>query len=434
MSARRADRRLGLAAAWWGVAMLVLLLTPVAQRLDPDGAGDRVGAAAVVWGTVWVTVQAVAVARASAAPRAALVVAAAVVPLAAWTSVAAAAVPAVVVLVYLLVVDGAPARSWDDRRVAVLAATWVLCAVGELVDGTRGTGDAGPATLALAAAQALLVVVAPAVVALAVRSRRELRRARDRELEALAREQDAVARAAVAAERASMARELHDIAAHHLSGIALMAAGIEALAVNDPAEAGRAAGQVRRQAVEVGRDLRQVVGLLRPAADDGPGPRSLADLARLVDDVRAVGRAVVLDVLRLDAGAGAEDDGLGRGLGSLAQLTVYRTVQEALTNAGRHAPGAPCAVTLDDRADDALRVVVRNEAPPGGPPSGTRGSGVGLVGMRERAALLAAGLEVGPTDDGGWSVALRVPREPARTADGHAAALPGAATENGGAR
>nr|WP_253945306.1 histidine kinase [Nocardioides sp. zg-DK7169] len=205
-----------------------------------------------------------------------------------------------------------------------------------------------------------------------------------------------------------MARELHDIAAHHLSGIAVMTAAIGTQIDSDPAGAKAAVAQVRQQSTAVLRDLRSLVGLLREddAGAGGPDrvrPESLAGITALVEDLTTAGRDVGLTVL-----SGGHP--LGDGVGPLAQLAAYRMAQEALANAARHAPGARAEVVLDDRDPYGVLVTVRNErSPRSGSEQGR--DGFGILGMRERAELTGAALVVGPTADGGWEVALRVPRD-----------------------
>lgn len=207
---------------------------------------------------------------------------------------------------------------------------------------------------------------------------------------------------------------LHDIAAHHLSGIALMAAVIDRQIDADPERAHEGARQVREQSTAVLEDLRRLVGLLR---DDTPAERAVETVAGIVDLAE---RARFRSDVRLDVLPG--DRPLADGVGPLAQLAAYRTVQEALANAALHAPSAPCTVTIDDR--DATRVVIRVEnAPATVPAAGTSPSGGnGLRGMRERADLVGARLQTGPTATGGWLVELALGREaptaPAQAADG----------------
>jgi signal transduction histidine kinase len=119
--------------------------------------------------------------------------------------------------------------------------------------------------------------------------------------------------------------------------------------------------------------------------------------------------------------AGPVDDLAATGaVGPLAQLVVYRTVQEALANAVRHAPGAPCRVRLDARDGVALVVTVRNDAPPAGDPVAPHQPGYGLVGMRERAEVTGATLRYGPRAAGGWEVRLVVPAADRTTTRGDA--------------
>ena len=96
-------------------------------------------------------------------------------------------------------------------------------------------------------------------------------------------------------------------------------------------------------------------------------------------------------------------------VGPLAQLAAYRVVQEALSNAARHAPGAACTVRLDATTPGRVEVVVRNARPDPGHVPAPHDPGYGLVGMQERAELTGATLRYGPTLDGGWQVTLSVP-------------------------
>src|SRR5690606_38689623 len=155
----------------------------------------------------------------------------------------------------------------------------------------------------------------------------------------LAREREALVQAALARERTVMARELHDIAAHHLSGIALMAGAGGRQVDPDPAAAKVGVEQLGSQATSVLADPRRLVGLMR-TADHAPGAgtgvESVAGITCLV--AQHPGQ-VELDV---------PSEPRVEGIGPLAQLAAYRTVQEALANATRHAPGAPCRVEVRD--------------------------------------------------------------------------------------
>jgi signal transduction histidine kinase len=246
-----------------------------------------------------------------------------------------------------------------------------------------------------------VVSFAPASTGLIVRNHREaadaaLLRA---EQTALLAEMDRVQ--AVTAERARMARELHDMVANHLSAIAIHSTA--ALSLDDAATTRRALGVIRENSVEGLAEMRRLIGILRDdGGDTRPAPAPTLDgLGALVDGARANGLDVILDAAH------------GDHLPAPVELAAYRIVQESLTNALKHASKGTVRVRLT-RHDDALRVRVTS-------PYGDRdtprapGSGAGLVGMRERAALLHGAFEAGPVADpdsaGGtiWAVRATLP-------------------------
>ena len=390
------------AAVTWVLAAAALLALPALAAMEPGEPMDGPAFATAGWWLVLLglTVQAGAVAWARVRPRAALLVVA-VVPVllsvAVTGSTAGLTSLAVVVAVYRSVVTVPLARVR-----AVLVLVLVLLGVAAGVDAAR-VEDAPLLVLGAAAAQAFAVGALGVVPALVVASRRAVVAAQAGELRALAREQDALLATALATQRTEMARELHDIAAHHLSGIALMASAIDRQIGTDPEAARRGLREVRDQSRVVLTDLRRLVGLLRD--DDGAETAALT-LASIPDLATGPG-AVAGVTVELRAGAGP----LGAGVGPLAQLAAYRTVQEALANARTHAPGAACRVVVDDSAPDAVVLTVRNDAPAVEPEPQTGHGGHGLRGMAERAALVGADLRHGPTPDGGWEVRLRVPRD-----------------------
>ncbi|TCU44619.1 histidine kinase [Curtobacterium sp. PhB146] len=414
---RTRDRRVDvlIAVGTAVVALGLLLGLPPLDALEPDGPAlaMRVPAPLTAAWTVLalgLLVQSAALLAARRAPRTVLVAVSALPVLVAALAPQSldlfglTALP-VVVAVVLAALRVPLARLWPTLMVA-----GALVAAGSAVlSGALGQG----------VLQAVGAVGLPLLVTLLVRSRREVRAARTAEASAVFREQDALVDAAVSRERAAMARELHDIAAHHLSGIALMAAVIDRQIDSDPERAHEGARQVREQSTAVLDDLRRLVGLLR---EDVPAERAVETVAGIVDLVeRARFRSDVrLEVLAGDHARGAQ--ALADGVGPLAQLAAYRTVQEALANAALHAPSAPCTVTVDDR--DPTRVVIRVEnaraAAPAAPTSPSGGNG--LRGMRERADLVGASLQTGPTATGGWLVELALGREApaavAQAADG----------------
>ncbi|MVA76287.1 sensor histidine kinase [Auraticoccus sp. F435] len=389
------------AGGCWLVVLGVLATMPLLAATDSSLSGfTRPGTPAWWACAATFTAQAVALVWARRAPRATvLLVSALPLPLATTGpgdafSLSSAAVTVAVLLTVLLL----PLRTMAPALVAAA----VLVAAGEVVHAVSVGTPAAPA-LVTGVLQALGAVGAPLLLATAITGRREARVAREHEQGAVAREQEALVRAAVADERTAMARELHDIAAHHMSGIALMASAIERQIDTDPQTAKRSVRQVRAQSTAVLEDLRRLVGLLRDETEATRSVLTLEAVAELVEQRRAAGATVELRVLR------AADGGrLGAGTGPLAQLALYRIVQEALANAARHAPGTGVVVEVDDRSAQMLTLSVTNGA--GGHVT-HGGRGFGLVGMRERAELVGATLHHGPTPDGGWSVRVVLPRD-----------------------
>ena len=247
--------------------------------------------------------------------------------------------------------------------------------------------------------RALGWLVVPLLSMLLVRSAvrgRELRaQALAARAEALEREADLRMREAAARERAMIARELHDVVAHNVS-VMVVQAGAER-SVLDPAAVSTAE---TLRAIEVsGREalveLRRLLGVLRGGADDPLEPQpTLADVDRLVEQIRQAGVGVTLAV----EGQAAR---LPRGV----ELSAYRIVQEALTNILKHAPGADAEVRLSYEPD-AIAIEVRDG---GGTPTIPSGSGHGLLGMQERAALHGGSVAAGPEADGGFRVSARLP-------------------------
>ena len=213
------------------------------------------------------------------------------------------------------------------------------------------------------------------------------------------REAAAQEAAALAEQRAQIAREMHDVVAHGVSLLVVQAESAAAVLPTDPA---RAAAQLERIA-DGGRaaldDLRRLLGVLRSGdavGDVGPQP-TLRELEDLAGTVRAAGRDV-----RLHLGEGL--DAVPAGL----QLTAFRVVQEALTNAVRHG-GARHVDVRVERVDDRLRVEVLDDGTVAAPSA----PGHGLAGMRERLRLYGGCLDAGPRDGGGWRVLATAPVAPA---------------------
>ena len=215
------------------------------------------------------------------------------------------------------------------------------------------------------------------------------------------RRRDDEARRAVTEERLRLARELHDVTAHHVSVMAVQAEAGQALLPADPERAAQALGRIATSAREALGDLRRMLGVLRDDSDQGEGrsPQpGLHDLPKLAEEVEGAGVPVRLRV------EGVPDD-----LRSSVDVSAYRIVQEALTNVLRHAPGASADVVVRFDAE-AVEIEVTNERTTNGAGPGPNGRGLGLVGMRERAALLGGRLDAGPEGDDRFVVRARLPR------------------------
>ncbi|WP_328331617.1 MULTISPECIES: sensor histidine kinase [unclassified Streptomyces] len=230
----------------------------------------------------------------------------------------------------------------------------------------------------------------------------------------LEREQAVAADRARLLERSRIAGDMHDSLGHDLSLIAVRAAALEV----DPSLTGRqqsAAGELRAAAGEATARLRDIIGVLRE--NDGAAPVSPPGetVAEQVERARRSGMDVELT-----------GEGAAGGLAPMTGRAVHRTVQESLTNAAGHAPGAPVAVRLV-RSDSALTVTVTSAAgPPGlpsGPPAetgwadaaelpGGPGGGTGLVGLDERIRLAGGTLRHGPLPGGGFEVSATLPPAP----------------------
>lgn len=214
---------------------------------------------------------------------------------------------------------------------------------------------------------------------------------------------------AVLEERARIARELHDVAAHHLSGLVLQAGALERTVARDPGQAAILASEVREGGAQALTSMRRLVGLLR-AADDEPETRgsrpSLADLDDLLDAARDDGLEVTLTAEGTSQLPRVREEGHDE-----VELAVYRIVQEALSNARRHAPGATVAITVAHGDDGCLDIEVVDDGGRASPEhaDGADGGGLGLIGMRERVQLLGGTLEVGPRQPRGWRIHARLP-------------------------
>ena len=204
-------------------------------------------------------------------------------------------------------------------------------------------------------------------------------------------------------ERTRMAREMHDVLAHRLSLLSMHAGALEYRPDASPVEVARAAGVIRASARGALEDLRDVIGVLRDTGDgtlsDRPQP-TLADLAALVEQSRAAGLRVRMEYRVPDVAA----------VPAVTGRTVYRVVQEALTNVRKHAGGTVACVRVTADATSGIEVTVTNPAPLGADPAAPLpGSGTGLIGLVERVGLAGGSLEHGWTPEGEFRLRARLP-------------------------
>ena len=210
-----------------------------------------------------------------------------------------------------------------------------------------------------------------------------------------------LARIAVAHERARIARELHDVVAHSLSVIAVQADAAEAALEKDPARAAAPMRAIRGSARDALGDMRQLLHVLR--ADEGQPAdalapaRGVADLAQLVVTMRDSGMPLEAHLGPL----GALSSGTG--------LTVYRIVQEGLTNARKHAGDVPTVLRVARDGNELTVQIVNASAGEARAIQQDSSTGLGLVGVRERVGAADGRVESGPTPDGGWRLAVWLP-------------------------
>ncbi|GHG29219.1 MULTISPECIES: sensor histidine kinase [Streptomyces] len=281
---------------------------------------------------------------------------------------------------------------------AVRRRAWVAvgCAAVATVVNLPARPSVSPEAPALA--NSVLFMALVICGGLLVSSHRRLVASLNAQVGHLRTEQELREQAARAAERSRIAAEMHDVLAHRLSLIALhtgvLAARREAL----PDTVVERLGLLRTASTEALADLRDVLGALRDpdatAPQTVPAP-ALRDVRELVEESRAAGQDITLDI-----------EGLPENAPAAHRLAVYRLVQEALTNARKHAAGAPVRVRLD-YGPPATLIEVTN--PPGTPSATPVASGFGLIGLRERVTALGGELHAGAGGAGTWRLAARIP-------------------------
>jgi signal transduction histidine kinase len=242
---------------------------------------------------------------------------------------------------------------------------------------------------------ALATAAAPVFLGQLVQARRELSLRLAEITEAREHERLLTAQSVLAKERAQLAREMHDVVSHQVSLIAVQAGALQVSGRD--AEARKAAATIRRLSVQTLDELRHMVSVLRAS---GSSPTELTPQPSLAD------------VQRLVSGSGIEaelESNLPDDLPPTVQRAVYRTIQEALTNVRKHAPGATAAVRIHHQ-DGAIYATVTN-TPPTRPALSLPSAHHGLAGLSQRAELLGGTITSGPTTDGGYGLRLELPIE-----------------------
>lgn len=371
---------------------------PLVKRLDiAIAAGLTLWMLAEVWAEVlhpvWVVAPLMVVSGGSLAWRrvypvlvALVIVTASILQAAAGMTLHSAVAPVAAVLVCSWSIG-----AYEERRRAILGLTLLICgmSIAMALSVVRGSDSYEGTDYPWIAA----IIAAPGVAGILFGARtRSLHHA-----EARARELELEHREVIAHERARIARELHDVVAHAVSVMTIQAGAAETMLAIDPARASepvRAVQETGRQALV---EMKRLVGMLREedeATGLGPQP-GLADVDRLVAQVREAGLPVELRV-----------EGVPRPLPIGVDLSAYRVVQEALTNALNHARGASAVVTIRYGEND-LGVEVTDDGD--SQEAGTGGHG--LIGMRERVGVFGGTFDAGPGEDGGFAVRAWLPLE-----------------------
>ena len=239
-------------------------------------------------------------------------------------------------------------------------------------------------------------IVLPVLLGVAVRSLRDRSRELAEQTAELRREREENARRAVLEERVRIARELHDVVAHHVSVMGVQAGAARRVMARRPDQAEEALSSIEASSRQAVVELHRLLGFLRrEGQDDALAPQpDLAQLPELIAQATQGELTVDLSV-----------EGEPRPLPGTLELSVYRVIQEALTNALKHSGGTAATVRVCYEAA-TLEVEVADDGP-GGAPAG--GSGHGLIGMRERVRLHGGHLRAGPAPAGGFVVHASFP-------------------------
>jgi signal transduction histidine kinase len=287
------------------------------------------------------------------------------------------------------------AASLSETRGAILAA--LITAAGLAIYFSTDRGDPSPTQAVTTSA----TYAAAWGLGLYARSRREYTHVVEERAGLLEREREVQAREAVADERARIARELHDVVGHALNLIVIQSGGAQRVLESKPDLARDALSSIESSGRQALTDMERMLGILRAAEDDDPGlsPQpGLGQLDNLAAQVTHAGLPVDVTV-----------EGTPAGVPPSVDLSAYRIIQEALTNALKHAGPTRARVTIRHRPDGIELEVIDDGRGAGSDGLMHDGGGRGLIGMRERVALFGGELSAGTRPEGGFQVRARLP-------------------------
>jgi signal transduction histidine kinase len=312
--------------------------------------------------------------------------------------VAAAAFSPLALGAGLVAIGTAASRARGRALVAVVVMSVAASVVFPLVNPSAGE-------ILRVGFPAFLLTVIAFGWGLYLRARRELVASLRERAQRLEADQQRSAEQAREAERRRIAREMHDVLAHRLSLLSVHAGALEFHPDAPPGEIAEAAAVIRTSAAAALADLRQVITVLREdsPATDGPPRPGFGQLADLLEESRSAGMTLHAHI-DLPGPAQASET---------AGRTVYRVIQEGLTNARKHAPGAPVQVTVTAGGEAVIaEVISRRPTVTTGPvPAAPAGPGAGLIGLAERVALAGGRLEHGPNAIGDFVLRATIPRK-----------------------
>ena len=288
-------------------------------------------------------------------------------------------------------------------------------AIQFILDETRDRPASGPLPPVAAVVVYSALVTLAFLVGAALLGQANWRQARERALLAeqaatIERQSATLRDQAVVDERLRIARELHDVVAHHVSVIGVQAGAARRVLTRDPDAATAALLTVEESSRSAVTEMRNLLGTLRGGSADQPEGRApeptASDIERLVESFAEPGFAPTLNLVTDTPDALAE-------LPLPVGLSLYRTVQEALTNVRKHSTASAASVTLRVDRDATGRYAEAEVLDDGRPRPGTSGSGLGHLGMRERIGSHGGTAEIGPRLTGGYRVRVRFPvKEP----------------------